>query len=77
MPDIFGGPTMQDLAELWRAQPMYTYTAPIGETVTDDPRTPIPPSRHYAAAWQCGGCGTWYSHRVLLCECQKHKETKA
>ena len=48
MPDIFGGPTLEDLHEAWSKQ-----------------------GRHYAAAWQCGGCGTWYSHFVSSCGCQR------
>lgn len=45
---IFGGHTLQDLADLWRDQPMFTCevrTGPIGETRTDGPPVEPEPER--------------------------------
>lgn len=72
---IFGGRTLQDLRDLWEAQPLYTtYTEPVCVTYTgqppseSDPLEPEPaPIVPVALGWICGGCGQGYAPGVEMC----------
>ncbi len=54
--------------------PQGTVSARITEPAADDHLDPekFAPN-HYAAAWQCPGCGTFYSYFVSSCGCQRHR----
>lgn len=76
----------------WTHPVLITETKPLGttgspgvepppsRTVPDEPAKLDPdkfaPNR-YAAAWQCPGCGTWYSYFVSSCACQTHRWSSA
>lgn len=67
----FFGPTLQDLADLWKAEPIWVYTP---STTAPLPPNHLPAQEAkplHSGAWQCPACGTWYAYWVSKCECQK------
>lgn len=78
---IFSGHTLQDLRDLWKAQPLATYTGPLCVTYTGQPPfepDPLEPEPVIPAmtSWQCRGCGTIYNMTVQSCGCQVHRWTR-
>lgn len=57
---IFGGPSLQDLRDLWEAQPMYTYSgSPLGP-IAQGWQCPVCKSILAPHVDKCSNCSSWY-----------------
>ena len=67
--DIFSGPGLRDLRELWDAQSTYTYTLPPDTSTVADNKFTLrgitPPV--VARGWECPKCGCVYAPGVIKC----------
>lgn len=71
---IFSGHSLQDLRDLWKAQPLATYTGPVCVTYTGQPPEPVQP---VAQGWQCPICKAVLSPHVDRCANCSPQTTRA